>query len=54
MRILAVLVSILIPTLTVLTAVENIPFLFGVSIALIPIWFLVLALLAHEEAKGNL
>ena len=52
MKILALIVSILIPTLTVLTAVEDIPFLFGVSIALIPIWFLVLALLAHEEANS--
>jgi hypothetical protein len=54
MKILALIVSILIPTLTVLTAVEDIPFLFGVSIALIPIWFTVLVILAHEEAKGRL
>jgi hypothetical protein len=53
-KFLATVVTICLPILTLLSAIENIPFLFGFSLIMIPIWFLVLALLAHEEAEGRL
>ena len=54
MKFLALLVSILLPTLTILTAVEDIQFLFIVSLVLIPIWFIILVILANEETKSRL
>jgi hypothetical protein len=53
-KFLSLMVTFLLPLLLMLSIMENIPTMIGFSLILIPIWFLVLCLLAHEEAEGRL
>lgn len=53
-KFLSLMVTFLLPLLLMLSIMENIPTMIGFSLILIPVWFLVLCLLAHEEQEGRL
>jgi hypothetical protein len=53
-KFLSLMVTFLLPLLLMLSIMENITILIGFSLIMIPVWFLVLCLLAHEEQEGRL